>query len=64
LTDLDLRPQIVIECTGVPELVLQAITVAAPGAVICLTGVGSPMAIPDAWAHSLATHVVLNNSVR
>lgn len=61
--DLHLRPQIVVECTGVPELVLQSFTASAPGAVICLTGVGPAMAIPNAWDTSMATHAVLNNLV-
>lgn len=63
ISALDFHPHIVIECTGVPELIVQALTTAAPGAVICLTGVGSPMAIPDKWNQSLATHLVLNNLV-
>ncbi len=63
IADLHLQPHIVVECTGVPELVVQSLTTAAPGAVICLTGVGAPMAIPEAWNQSLATHVVLNNLV-
>ncbi len=61
ISEVDFRPQIVIECTGVPELIFQALISAAPGAVICLTGVGSPISIPDQWNQSLATHVVLNN---
>ena len=48
IADLGFQPDIVIECTGVPELVLQSPSTAPPGGVICLTGVGSPMAIPDA----------------
>jgi glucose 1-dehydrogenase len=63
IDDLRTRPDIVLECTGVPELVVQALSKAAPGAVICLTGVGSPIALPNVWNQSLVTHVVLNNLV-
>ena len=63
LSALDFQPHIIIECTGVPQLILQALVKAAPGAVVCLTGVGSAMAIPDHWNQSLATHLVLNNLV-
>jgi glucose 1-dehydrogenase len=63
IAELGFQPDIVIECTGVPELVLQSLSAAAPGGVISLTGVGSPIAIPDTWNQSLATHVVLNNLV-
>jgi len=48
---------------GVAELVLQSLTTASPGGVICLTGVGAPMGIPSSWGQSLATHAVLNNLV-
>lgn len=40
LTDTSVRADIVIECTGVGQLVLDAISAAAPGGVVCLTGVG------------------------
>ena len=64
IEELRFRPEIVIDCTGVPELVVQGIITAAPGAVVCLTGVGSRIAaIPEAWDQSLATHLVLNNLV-
>lgn len=33
------EPDIVVECTGAPELVVEAIQFTAPGAVVCLTGV-------------------------
>jgi threonine dehydrogenase-like Zn-dependent dehydrogenase len=34
-------PDVVVECTGVGELVLGAMTHAAPGAIVCLAGVGA-----------------------
>ena len=43
---LGLRPDIVVECTGVVELIRQAMETISPGGIICLTGVGSPAA-PD-----------------
>jgi len=61
--ELPLRPDIVIECTGVPALILQSLMQTAPGGVICLTGVGAPATLPDVWNQSLATHLVLNNLV-
>jgi len=36
-----LTPDVVIECTGVPDVVAALITHVAPDGVICLTGVGS-----------------------
>jgi glucose 1-dehydrogenase len=63
IANLGLQPHIIVECTGVPELVLQSLSATAAGGVICLTGVGSPIAMPDSWNQSLATHIVLNNLV-
>jgi glucose 1-dehydrogenase len=63
IADLGIQPQILVECTGVAELVLQSLGVASPGGVICLTGVGSPIPLPASWNQSLSTHIVLNNLV-
>jgi glucose 1-dehydrogenase len=63
IADLGLRPDIVVECTGVFRLVRQAMEHVSPGGIICLTGVGSA-ADPDiAAAAALATDVVLKNIV-
>ena len=61
VTGLGLSPDIVVECTGVVQLVRQALEAASPGGIVCLTGVGSAAA-PDAWpAAALATDIVLKN---
>jgi Glucose dehydrogenase C-terminus len=39
IPELGLRPHIVVECTGVVELVRQAMAAVAPGGIICLTGI-------------------------
>jgi glucose 1-dehydrogenase len=61
ITDLGLHPDIVVECTGVIELVLQAMEALSPGGIICLTGIGSVAAPRAASAVTLATDVVLKN---
>jgi threonine dehydrogenase-like Zn-dependent dehydrogenase len=53
----------VIECTGVVSLVQQAAAAAAPGGIVCLTGVGSPAASTDGSGATLATEAVLKNLV-
>jgi glucose 1-dehydrogenase len=58
---LDLRPDIVVECTGVVELVKQAMESVSPGGIICLTGVGSPAPPRTVSAAALATDIVLKN---
>jgi threonine dehydrogenase-like Zn-dependent dehydrogenase len=62
IDELGLQPDIVVECTGVGELVLQSALAAAPGGIVCLTGVGGTPAgsVP---ATGLATQMVLKNLV-
>jgi glucose 1-dehydrogenase len=36
----DLEPDVVIECTGAPPVIAQAIERSGPGAIVCLTGLG------------------------
>lgn len=63
ITGLGLHPDIVVECTGVVQLIRQAMETISPGGIICLTGVGSPT-VPDAVsATALATDAVLKNLV-
>src|SRR6516165_6851116 len=55
-TDLGFSPDIVVECTGVVQLVRQALDIVSPGGIVCLTGVGSPTAPDDVVsASALAT---------
>ena len=62
IADLGLRPDIVLECTGVIGLVQQAVACVSPGGIVCLTGVGSADAA-GAPAAALATEAVLKNLV-
>jgi threonine dehydrogenase-like Zn-dependent dehydrogenase len=63
LSELGLSPDIVVECTGVAQLVRAAAEVAAPGGIVCLTGVGSPEAPGAGASASLASDAVLKNLV-
>ena len=63
IAEMALAPDIVIECTGVGPLIRAAAEAAAPGAVICLTGVAGPL-VPDASAPTtVLTDAVLKNFV-
>jgi threonine dehydrogenase-like Zn-dependent dehydrogenase len=62
VSDLGLRPDVVVECTGVAHLVRDVADAAAPGGVVCLTGVGPPAA-SDGSISTLATDAVLKNLV-
>jgi glucose 1-dehydrogenase len=63
VADLDLRPDIVIECTGVAPLIQQAADALSPGGILCLTGVGAPSTSTSAASARLATDAVLKNLV-
>ena len=62
IADVGLRPDIVLECTGVVGLVQQSIASLSPGGIICLTGVG-PAGAAAGSAAALATEAVLKNLV-
>ena len=57
------EPDVIIECTGVGQVIADSIQAVAPGGVVCLTGVGSggsPVGLPTA---DVASNVVLRNNV-
>jgi threonine dehydrogenase-like Zn-dependent dehydrogenase len=63
LADAARGADIVIECTGVGQLVLQAMEVRSPGAIVCLTGIssgGRPLSVDTA---GLSRAMVLENEV-
>lgn len=63
MADLGLAPDVVVECTGVDELVHGAMEAVAPAGVVCLTGVGSA-STPGTPSQAMpATDVVLKNAV-
>ena len=63
VAELGLRPDIVVECTGVVPLIVQAADAVAPGGIVCLTGIGSPDAPAASTARLLASQAVLKNVV-
>ena len=61
IAELGLRPHIVVECTGVVELIVQALAAVSPGGIICLTGIGAATGPGTVSAAELANDVVLKN---
>jgi threonine dehydrogenase-like Zn-dependent dehydrogenase len=61
--DVGFEPDVIIECTGVGEVVLDSILGIGSGGVICLTGVGSGGAPTGVAAADLAKEMVLRNNV-
>jgi threonine dehydrogenase-like Zn-dependent dehydrogenase len=58
----ELSPDIVLECTGVAELVAGAMQHTAPGAIVCLTGVAAARSL-SVDVGALNNELVLENDV-
>ena len=63
--DLDFEPDIIIECTGVGQVISESIQKLGPGGIICLTGVGSGggVAAKASTADTGAAAVLRNNVI-
>ena len=58
----EIEPDLVVECTGVAELVAGAMQHTAPGAIVCLTGV-APSRTLSLDVGALNNELVLENDV-
>ena len=63
ISELGLSPDIVVECTGVAHLIRDAAVAAAPGGIVCLTGVGPSETLSPVASSTLASDAVLKNLV-
>jgi threonine dehydrogenase-like Zn-dependent dehydrogenase len=63
LRDACPSPDIVVECTGVGSLVLDAIAHTTPGGIVCLAGISSGTHAVELDAAALNRRIVLENSV-
>jgi threonine dehydrogenase-like Zn-dependent dehydrogenase len=63
VAELDFEPDVVVECTGAPVVVLDAMCKAAPTGIVCLTGVSSGGRTIDFDAGALNRALVLENNV-
>jgi threonine dehydrogenase-like Zn-dependent dehydrogenase len=61
--DLDISPDVVIECTGIGSVLREAGGIAAPGAVIALTGISAAPSALEVDLNAFNKHMVLNNKV-
>lgn len=62
-TDVGFNPDVIVECTGVGQVIADCLSVASAGGVICLTGVGSGGRTTGFTADVAATMVLQNNVV-
>jgi threonine dehydrogenase-like Zn-dependent dehydrogenase len=57
------QPDVIVECTGVGQVIVDAIRAVAPGGIVCLTGVGSGGRTTGLAAADVAAEMVLQNNV-
>ncbi len=63
VSDLDFEPDIIIECTGVGQVISESIRKLGAGGIICLTGVGSGGSAPETATADTAAAAVLRNNI-
>jgi threonine dehydrogenase-like Zn-dependent dehydrogenase len=61
--DVGFEPDVVVECTGVGQVITDVIKAVGAGGVVCLTGVGSGGRTVGLPAADVASEVVLQNNV-
>ena len=61
-TDVGFSPDVIVECTGVGEVISDCLQAAACGGIVCLTGVGSG-GRTTGFAADVAAAMVLKNNV-
>jgi threonine dehydrogenase-like Zn-dependent dehydrogenase len=63
ISSLKFEPDVIVECTGVGQVIGDSIQAVAPGGVVCLTGVGSGGRTVGLTTADVASNVVLRNNV-
>jgi threonine dehydrogenase-like Zn-dependent dehydrogenase len=63
VADVGFEPDVVVECTGAGQVVLDSIRAVGGGGIVCLTGVGSGGRTSGLPAADLAAEMVLQNNV-
>jgi threonine dehydrogenase-like Zn-dependent dehydrogenase len=63
VADIGFEPDVIIECTGVGQVIVDALRVIGSGGIVCLTGVGSGGHEFGTKAADIAAELVLANNV-
>ena len=63
VTEIGFEPDIIVECTGVGQVIVDALKTSSAGGIVCLTGVGSGGRTSGLPAADLASAMVLKNNV-
>ena len=62
-TDVGFQPDVIVECTGVGQVIADSLHVVGAGGIVCLTGVGSGGRTVGHSTADLAAAMVLQNNV-
>ena len=63
IADIGVQPDVVIECTGVGPVIVEAVRQVGSGGVVCLTGVGSGGPASGETPANMGKEIVLQNNV-
>jgi threonine dehydrogenase-like Zn-dependent dehydrogenase len=63
VADVGFKPDVIVECTGVGQVIGDSVSGVAAGGVVCLTGVGSGGRTVGLNTADVASNVVLHNNV-
>ena len=63
VSDLDFEPDMIIECTGVGQVIVESLQKLASGGVICLTGIGHGGSLSGLAPADIAAAAVLKNNI-
>jgi len=63
VADVGFAPDLILECTGVGQVISESIQIIGASGVLCLTGVGHGGSIPQVPTANVAASAVLKNNV-
>ena len=63
VADIGFQPDVIIECTGVGQVIADSVNVVAAGGIVCLTGVGTGGRTAGQSTADIAATMVLQNNV-
>jgi threonine dehydrogenase-like Zn-dependent dehydrogenase len=61
--DVGFQPDVIVECTGVGQVIADSVAAIGAGGVVCLTGVGTGGRTGNMPVADIAAHIVLGNQV-
>ena len=63
VVDVGFEPDVIMECTGVGQVIAESISVVGASGIVCLTGVGHGGTVPKIPTANVASSAVLKNNV-